>query len=168
MAFEPANPAAKSERQYAFHEFVVNANITTIMDFLLSSRPADAMEAGNQIQVSFRVNLLRECQDEVEHRRRIKPTIRFIVGEHTTRDEPPLGRSALGLRRTCRTRGSPQVHVMVRSPSSLSEDNETPPSRRYDVSPMPEPRLTPQDGSRTSYAIGRPPRLGSMARSNAR
>ena len=44
MAFEPANPAAKSERQHAFHEFVVNANITTIMDFLLSARPADAME----------------------------------------------------------------------------------------------------------------------------
>ncbi len=137
MAFEPANPAAKSERQYAFHEFVVNANITTIMDFLLSSRPADAMEAGNQIQVSFRVNLLRECQDEAEHRRRIKPTIRFIVGEHIQREmSHPLGdpRSDFDV--------LVEPEVLLKFMSWCVPHNETPPSPWYDV--VLRTRLTPQ------------------------
>lgn len=124
MAFEPAN----AERQHAFHEFVVSANITPIMDFLLSAKPADAMEAGNAIQVSFRVNLPKECQDEIERRPRIKPTIRFIVGEHIQREMP----NDLGHPRT-------DFDVLVEPEGLLNFTsqcvpyNELPPSPSYDV-----------------------------------
>ncbi len=137
MAFAPANPAAKSEAQHAFHEFVVNANMTTIMDFLLSATPADAMEAGNSIQVSSRVNLPKERQDEIERRRGIKPTIRFIVGEHIQREMcHPLGdpRSDFDL--------LVEPEVLLSFMSCCVPYNDTPPSPWYDV--VLRARLTPQ------------------------
>ena len=137
MAFEPANPAAKSERQHAFHEFVVNANITTIMDFLLSARPADAMETGNDIQVSFRVNLPKECQDEIERRRRIIPTIRFIVGEHIQRE---ISNSLGDPRTDYEVLVKPEV-LLDLMPQCVPYD-EMPPSPWYEV--VLRTRLTPQ------------------------
>ena len=137
MAFEPANPTARSERQHAFHEFVVNANITTIMDFLLSAEPADAMEAGNGIQVSFRVNLPRERQDEIERRRRIKPTIRFIFGEHIQRE---ISNSLGDPRSDYEVLVEPEVLLNL-MPQCVPYD-EMPPSPWYEV--VFRTRLTPQ------------------------
>ena len=137
MALEPANPAAKSERQHAFHEFVVNANITTIMDFLLSARPADTMEAGNDIKVSFRVNLPKECQDEIERRRRIIPTIRFIVGEHIQRE---ISNSLGDPRTDYEVLVEPEV--LLNSMAQCVPYNEMPPSPWYEV--VLRTRLTPQ------------------------
>ena len=123
MAFEPTNP----ERQHAFHEFVGNANITPIMDFLRSARPADAMQAGNAIQVSFRVNLPRKCQDEIERRPGIKPTVRFIVGEHIQREySNPLGHPHTDFDVLV------EREVLLNFTSQCVPYNELPPSPSYD------------------------------------
>lgn len=92
MACKPTSPPDRPVEQYAFHEFKVNANITPIMDLLLSAKPADVTETESQINVSIRVNLGKTQQDEVESRRGIRPTIRFTAGEHIQRElSNPLG-----------------------------------------------------------------------------
>ena len=124
MASEPANAA----RQHAFHEFLVNANITPIMDFLLSAKPADVMEPGNAIQVSFRVNLPKKCQDAIERRPRIKPTIRFIVGEHIQHEMP---NDLADPRTDFDVLVEPEV--LLHFASQCVPYNELPPSPSYDV-----------------------------------
>lgn len=137
MASEPANADPKPERQQAFHEFVVNANITPIMDFLFWAKPADMMEAGNAIHVSFRVNLPRERQDEIERRPGIKPTVRFIVGEHIQREySNPLGDPRTDFEVLV------EPEVLLNFMQQCVPYNELPPSPSYDV--VLRARLTPR------------------------
>lgn len=137
MVLEPAIPDAEVQAQYAFHEFVGNANLTPIMDFLRSARPAGATETNDRLYVSVRVNLRREYEIEIEQRLGIMRTVRFIAGEHIEREmSNPLSDPRSDYDAVV------EPEAMVNFIAQCVPELEMPPSPWYDV--IVRARLTPE------------------------